>query len=73
MKNGVAGCLVGPVLQQGGDKAENWVVLGVRGILGVIFQGIQDFGGNIPPINPGSFGVTPHPGSFWALKSGSLF
>ena len=65
MKNGVGGGLVGPELRQGGDLEENWVVFGVRGVLGVIFRGNQDFGGDIPPKHPGSFGGDPTSGFLW--------
>ena len=64
-KNGVSVGLVGPELQQGGNLAEIWGVLGVRVILGVIFRGNQDFGGEIPPKYPGSFGVDPTSGFLW--------
>ena len=63
-KNGVSVGLVGPELQQGGNLAENWGVLGVRVIFGVIFRGNQDFGGEIPPKIRVPLGATPHPGSF---------
>lgn len=82
IKNGVAGGLVGPELRQGGNLEENWVVLGVRFILGSYFGVNQYFGGDISPnirvplgvtLHPGSFCGRLNPGSFWGAQNPGSF